>query len=131
MADTTAFDWSAALILEEKFTAYSMNPSNTNNLGKHKAFQALGYKLDTAEERAQAAGDVIRQLRASLPPERIAREHPSQYGARVDIRTQLTGPNGTGATLVTVWQADNQSNVPRLITSWAEVHVKGGGDAKP
>jgi hypothetical protein len=132
MADTsTAFDWTAALIPEEKFTGYSMNPSNTNNLGKHQAFQALGYKLDTADERARAADDVIGQLRTALPPEGIPREHPSQYGRRAEVRTPLVGPSGSKATLVTVWQADNHGNVPRLITNWAEVHVKGGKDAKP
>ena len=118
--ESTAFDWTAAVISEDKFAAYSMNP-NANNLGKHVAFQALGYALGSAEEIRQAAEDVIGQLRAALPPNSV-RECASNYGRRVEIRTPLVGPNTKMATLVTVWQAVMNSNEPRLITNWAEVH---------
>lgn len=124
-------DWAACLIAEEKFVDYSMDPSNENSLGKSEAFAALGYVLGSEEQRRTAATDVIEQLRDALPPDRLTDERLSPYGRRFTAKCPLVGPNGTRATLITIWQVDVGGSEPRLITNWAEVHTKGGDDAAP
>lgn len=38
----------------------------------------------------------------------------------------VTGPNGKSGKLVTIWQIDRGTSVPRMITNWLEVLKDGG-----
>jgi hypothetical protein len=105
-----------------KFARYSMDPTNANNSGKWKAFRELGYEIQTVEQREVAAQTVISQLQKSLPTMNANFDKSTPYGARFKVNIQVIGPNGKSGTLVTEWQYDKDSNSPRLITNWLEVH---------
>jgi hypothetical protein len=99
-----------------------MNPSNPNNGGKWSAFQNLGYDVKSDSGRAFGANDVISQVRSQLPKTQATPNGTSPFGPRVEVDVSITGPNGSTGTLVTIWQYDNGSAVPRLITNYLKVH---------
>ena|SRR6266545_2495807 len=118
---TPLIRWDLAKISIDKFACYSMNPSHPQNKGKHCAFKALGFDTDDSG-REEAAEEIIRLLRAALPPSdasplRCAGAH----GKRTETTTTITGPNGRTGKLVAVWQIPDGSSVPELITNWLEV----------
>lgn len=112
--------WDEAQIDISKFRDYSMNPEHPDNGGKHLAFAALGWNVETAEGRELAADEVIRAIRASLPSA-DSKTYASEYGQRARVALPLQGPNGRDGKLVTVWQIESGSRVPRLITNWLKV----------
>ena len=105
-----------------KFSGYSMDPANPRNNGKWTAFRDLGYDTATVTGRDEAADDVVSQMRAQLSTAVAIPRPASPYGRRVEVSTILRGPNGRTGTLVTVWQYDIGSTVPRLITNFLKVH---------
>lgn len=104
-----------------KFEEYSMNPNNPKNKGKWIAFAAIGYDVDSSQGRSAAAQDVINQLRQSLPIAPATEDRLSIFGVRFEVIVQIKGPNGGEANLVTKWQIDNSTDIPRLITNWLKV----------
>ncbi|MEA5510610.1 hypothetical protein VB715_12625 [Crocosphaera sp. UHCC 0190] len=104
-----------------KFTEYSMNPSNPNNQGKSKAFQALGYNIDSPQSRQIAVQLIINQIRSELEQISAILDEPSPYGTRFTVIISITGLNNRKGKLVTKWQIDNNQTIPRLITNWLEV----------
>lgn len=105
-----------------KFRDYSLDPNNDNNDDKHKAFEELGYDVNSQEGRDQATQDVEQQLREHLPEAPAQPGKSTEYGDRYEVETPIKGPNGKEGTLVTVWQVDKGSDHPRLITNWVKVH---------
>ncbi len=105
-----------------KFVNYSLDPGNTANKGKWKAFDSLGYDVHTEAGRAEAAQDLTAQIQSQLRQTSATPAKESIYGQRFEVRVPIEGPNGNKATLVTEWQIDKGSDTPRLITNWAEVH---------
>lgn len=107
-----------------KFRDYSMNPQHPENGDKHEAFEELGYRLVTAEERESAATDVVRQLRIALTEKKwvVSERRSSKEGPRFRIDSEITGPNGRKGTLVTVWLQERESESLRLITNYVKVH---------
>jgi hypothetical protein len=112
----------AATIDLAKFDRYSMDPNNTGNGGKWKAFQALGYDVQTEGGRTAGAQNVVNQLREKLATTPASLGKSSTFGPRYEVRIEIKGPNGREGTLQTVWQTDVGSSAPRLITNWLEVH---------
>jgi hypothetical protein len=111
-----------ALIDPAKFTHYAMDPNHPRNGGKWKAFEALGYDVRSEAGRQRAAQDVINQLRKQLVTTAATENKTTQYGRRFQVRAPIIGLNGEEGTLVTIWQFDVGSDVPRLVTHWLEVH---------
>jgi hypothetical protein len=105
-----------------KFDQYSMNPDNPRNLGKWRAFEEIGYDIRDSDDRQAAAQQVMTQLRQSLPNNAATPSKTSPYGARFEVRSMIQSPTGRTGTLVTIWQIDPNSTIPRLITNWLEVH---------
>jgi uncharacterized protein YukE len=105
-----------------KFSDYSMNESHPANGGKWVAWNDVGYSIDSASGRAAAAQDVMRQLDAQLPETTATFSKTTEWGSRFQVRTTIAGPNGRMGTLVTVWQYDKGSDIPKLITNWLETH---------
>ncbi|MDJ0658862.1 MAG: hypothetical protein QNJ42_05165 [Crocosphaera sp.] len=104
-----------------KFTEYSMNPSNPNNQGKWKAFEALGYNIDSFQNRHIAVESIIHQIRSQLEHTPAIFNEPSPYGNRFTVIISITGLNNREGKLVTKWQIDNNQTIPRLITNWLQV----------
>jgi hypothetical protein len=113
-------------IATEKFERYSMDPSNLGNEGKWKAFEALGYDVQTDAGRASGAEDVISQLNSQLASAPANADRDTAFGPRFHVETMVTGPNGKSARLVTIWQIDQGASAPRMITNWLEVLKEGG-----
>ncbi len=113
-----------------KFERYSMDPDNPNNrnkeddpaTGKWVAFVDLGYDVYTPEGRAAGAQDLMNQVRNELPDEPATFEKMTSHGPRYRVEIPVTGPNGKTGTLVTVWQYDDGSTEPRMITNWLKSH---------
>ncbi|NJO60862.1 MAG: hypothetical protein HC836_22175 [Richelia sp. RM2_1_2] len=113
-----------AQIEPAKFERYSMDPNNTKNNGKWKAFEEVGYDVHNDTNRKSGAQDVINQLRQSLVDTPATSGKSTPHGPRFEVRGTLQGPNGKSGTLVSVWQIDAGTDTPRLITNWLEVHRK-------
>lgn len=111
-----------AEIDSKKFEEYSMNPTNERNNGKWKAFEQLGYDVQSESRRKDSSQDVVTQLRDTLPGIPSTEGQTSPYGTRFEVRSTILGPNGGEGTLVSVWQIDKSSETPRMITNWLEVH---------
>ncbi|MFQ6043636.1 MAG: DUF6883 domain-containing protein [Candidatus Poribacteria bacterium] len=115
-------NYDQAIIDTAKFTEYSMNPHHPENQGKADGFKQLSYDVDTSEGRIAAMQDVVAQLRAKLQESPAILSRQTFYGLRYEVRTEIVGPNGKTGTLVTLWQYDIGTLVPRLVTNWLEVH---------
>lgn len=110
-----------AEIDSNKFEKYSMDANNPQNQGKSQAWEQVGYDVDTEEGRKAASEDATSQLRKELPDAPATKEEDSAWGERYSTRTRIEGPNGQEGTLNSVWQYDNGSENPRMITNWLEV----------
>ncbi len=99
-----------------------MNPANPANQGKWVAFEAIGYDVQNASSRSLAAQNVISQLKQQLIDAPAIPGQTSTYGLRFKVEVMLRGVNGRQGCLITVWQIDNGSEIPRLITNWLEVY---------
>ncbi|MBD2021648.1 hypothetical protein H6F43_15820 [Leptolyngbya sp. FACHB-36] len=105
-----------------KFEDYSMNPGNPGNQGKWVTFAAVGYDVQNPQNRIAAAQDVVTQLRQQLSKTPATQGQSNRYGPRFEVRVVIRGANGREGTLVTIWQLDRGTEIPRLITNWLEVH---------
>jgi hypothetical protein len=100
-----------------------VDPNNPNNQGKWKAFEDLGYNIQTLEGRSEGAQDIIAQVEDQLLQSPATFDSVTSFGIRYQVKIQITGPNGRKGTLITKWQYDMNSDVPRLITNWLQVHT--------
>ncbi len=98
-----------AVIAPDKLVHYLLNTEHTR--GKHKARLLLdfGYDVDNWQ---QLHADILRfHLHADIE---VMRQTP--YGIRYEIRAPLQTPHGRMLTVRTVWQMDEGTDFPRLIT---------------
>ena len=110
-----------AQIDSAKFEEYSMNANNPNNKGKWKAWGILGYDVSTPAGRSAAAQDVMAQIRRELPNQIATFDKITSHGVVYEIAIPITGSNGRSGMLVTYWQYDAGSDIPRLITNYLKV----------
>jgi hypothetical protein len=108
-----------------KLSDYSLNPGHPGNNGKADGWRALGYDVDNPEGRRDAA----RELRGLICDELLARgkvadTRDTAYGPSHRVLSDLTGPNGRDATLVTCWLIEDRAglSIPRLMTVWVQPH---------
>jgi hypothetical protein len=111
-----------AEIDRRKFAEYSMNPDNPNNQDKWLAFAALGYDVRTASSREFAAQSIIEPLRPAILTAPATPGKISPHGLRFKVSIAIQGLNQRRGLLVTVWQIDQNRDVPRLVTNWLEVY---------
>jgi hypothetical protein len=110
---------------DRKLSEYSLNPGHPGNNGKANGWRVLGYDVDNPEGRRDAA----RKLRRLICDELLARGKVAEtretaYGPSHRILSDLTGPNGKDATLVTCWLIEDRAGlaVPKLTTTWVQPH---------
>jgi hypothetical protein len=108
-----------------KLSDYSLNPEHPGNNGKAEGWRALGYDVDNPDGRRDAA----RELRGLICDELLARgkvaeSRDTAYGPSHRVVSDLTGPNGRHANLVTCWLIEDCAglSVPRLMTVWVQPH---------
>jgi len=107
-----------AQIDSAKFEKYSMNEQHPDNKGKWEAWGVLGYDVSTPSGRSAAAQDVLAQIRREISNQPATIDLISRFGIRYEVDIPVTGPSGK---LVTIWQYDPGSNIPRLITNYLKV----------
>lgn len=108
-------NYTNAVTPAEKFVNYSLDYSNPNAKGKAEAYEkGLGYTKDNAEGLIKQIHDYVT---GGNKPYDVSQ---SEYGTKYKYRIPVTGPNGKTKNVIAVYQIDNDSNIPRLITNYLE-----------
>ena len=93
-----------------------MNPDNKNAKGKAEAYErALGFNRDNAQELICQIEDAVKN--ESVSPISISK---TDFGAKYKYRIPVKGTNGQIKNVIAVYQIDNGSQIPRMITNYVE-----------
>jgi len=101
-----------AVIAQEKLTDYLLNTGHKRGGTKARLLQRFGY---TVHNWRQLEVDIRSGLETEVDVVRT-----TEYGTRYEIRMTLQTPLGTPLTLRTIWQIDEGTDVPRLITLYPD-----------
>lgn len=101
-------NYQRAVILNDKVKNYLLHPGKSN--GKAAFFKALGYSMKDAK---RFAGDIRRGLK-----ENKALVYPANQHGRAVYNVIMNLGTSTRTPVLTVWQIDKGSNIPRLITAY-------------
>lgn len=100
----------------EKFSKYSLDPDNPNAKGKAEAYRrGLGFTQENAQELRDAIHSAVTS--GIIKPYEVAK---GQYGMKYKYRIPITGPNGKTKNVIAVYQIDNGSTTPRMVTNYLE-----------
>ena len=96
-----------ATVAEDKLTRYLLLPQAR---GDKSAFLArAGYGRENA-------GHLLRDLRAQILPLEAQRLESNRFGQYYEVRGTLTGPNGVGLPVRTIWITEHLSGVTKFVT---------------
>ena len=101
-------NYERAVIAQEKLTDYLLNLDHKRGGTKARLLAQFGYTVDNWEQLAV-------DLRANLAAE-VDAVKATLYGVRYEIRMILPTPAGQPLTVRTIWQIDDGTDFPRLIT---------------
>lgn len=108
-----------------KLSDYSLNPEHPANNGKADGWRALGRDVDSPEGRRDAAGELGGSICDELLARgKVAKSEETAYGPSHRAVSDLTGPNGRHANLITCWLLEDRAglSVPRLTCVWVQPH---------
>jgi hypothetical protein len=97
-----------AVITQEKLTDYLLNTGHKRGGTKARLLERFGY---TVQNWRRLEVDIRSGLETEVDAVRT-----TEYGIRYDILMTLQTPLGVPLTLRTIWQIDDGTDVPRLIT---------------
>lgn len=97
-----------AVIARDKLTDYLLNAAHKRGGAKARLLERFGY---SADQWWQLSDDIRAQLETEVDVERA-----TDYGLRYEIRITLQTPIGQPLRVCTVWQIDDGTDFPRLIT---------------
>jgi len=98
-----------AVIAPEKLVHYLLNTEHKRGGTKARVLAHFGYRADNWHQ----LDEDIRRFHLNAEVERMRQ---TSYGVRYEIHAPLHTPSGQTLMLRTVWQIDEGSDVPRLIT---------------
>ena len=101
-----------AVIAQEKLTDYLLNTGHKRGGTKARLLERFGY---TVQNWGQFEADIRRGLETEVDVVRT-----TEYGMRYDIRMTLRAPLSVPLRLRTIWQIDDGTDVPRLITLYPD-----------
>jgi hypothetical protein len=101
-----------AVIAQEKLTHYLLNTGHERGGTKARLLERFGYTV-------QNWGRLEADIRSGLETE-VDVVRATEYGTRYEIRMTLQTPLGMLLTLRTIWQIDDGTDVPRLITLYPD-----------
>lgn len=101
-----------ALVERRKLTEYLLSSRHPVGRFKCRFFFALGYQVSEPEV---LESDLIALLETD-PIDTIATE----FGTKYVVVGELTGPNGAGARVRSVWFLRYGDDVPRFVTAYPE-----------
>ena len=108
-----------ASINQNKIQDYLLN--SNHSLGKHKARvinSILGYHYQNWNLLSDKIFDTLQTAE-------VSRIEKSKFGVKYEIPMCITGEKGRSMILKTIWQIDNNSNIPRLITITFDKEKRG------
>jgi hypothetical protein len=107
-----------AVIDPRKISAYLL--SVTHPVGRHKwrFFQALGFTPDDL-------GRLDHALRTIARTGALVQEVATRFGVRYIVDGTFTAPNGTTASVRTVWIIETGGTEPRFVTAFPQRPAKG------
>ncbi|HSZ57198.1 MAG TPA: hypothetical protein VK797_16135 [Tepidisphaeraceae bacterium] len=100
-----------AVIAPEKLRDYLLNASHRRGSSKAKLLLICGYEAS----QWQVLEADLRTQHLTMDCTAI-KDNP--YGRRYEIRAPLATPSGRRVVFESVWQIDNGTDVPRLITMY-------------
>ena len=100
-----------AVIASEKLTRYLLVKRPVGD--KSEFLKQAGYSLDNWRQLEQ---DIRQQI---LSKDAVSIER-TEYGEFFEIRASLTGPNGVGLNLRTVWMQESGSGITKFITLYPD-----------
>ncbi len=98
-----------AIIAPEKLRDYLLNSLHRRGGPKARLLMSLGY-------RAEDCGQLERDLRLQHLTDEVTAVTHTEYGVRFEIVATIVTPSGARFDFCSVWQIDQGSDVPRLIT---------------
>ena len=101
-----------AVIAQEKLTGYLLNTTHNRGGAKARLLGLFGY---SAVNWQQLADDILARIETEVAAMRI-----TDYGTRYEIRMILQTPSNRPLTIRTVWQIDEGTDFPRLITLYPD-----------
>ena len=101
-----------AVIAPEKLRDYLLNVAHKRGGTKAKLLARFGY---TASNWKRLEKDIRAYLDGEVDAVRM-----TAYGARYEIRMTLQTPTGESLTVRTIWQIDDGTDHPRLITLYPD-----------
>lgn len=99
------------VIAREKLSDYLLRHREDHDKAGYLAL--AGYDRDSADR-------LETDLRAQLLPLDAENAGTSVYGQKFVIRGTLTGPNGRGLRVLSVWMLDNASGLTKFVTLYPE-----------
>lgn len=101
-----------AVIAQEKLTDYLLNTRHRRGGTKARLLEQRGY---TIQNWRQLEADIRSCLETEVDIIRT-----TEYGTRYEIRMTLQTPLNIPLTVRTIWQIDDGTDVPRLITLYPD-----------
>jgi hypothetical protein len=98
-----------AVIAREKLRDYLLNPMHRRGGPKARLLISLGYHAEECDQLEQ-------DLRSQHLTNEVTAVSQSEYGVRFEIVATIVTPSGAPYDFRSVWQIDEGSDVPRLIT---------------
>jgi hypothetical protein len=102
---------SQLIVERDKVLDYLLNPLHRYGVAKERFFRAFGFKVDTWQIFAEA-------LREHGRTHDIVRAHETGFGPRYIVEGELNTPVGRCPRVRTIWQFDEGTIAPRLITAY-------------
>ena len=100
-----------AIVEDAKLAGYLLDLAHHDGDSKARFFLAHGFRTDWP-------ADLRAALIAHGQAHPVASVRSLPYGMRYAVVGPLTPPDGTTRSLRTVWQVDNGTDFPRLITAY-------------
>jgi len=98
-----------AILASEKLRSYLLDPSHRRGSAKARLLLSCGY-------RADAWRTLESDLRVQHLTADVAESNENIYGRRFEICAPLATPSGRRIVFRSIWQIDNGTDIPRLIT---------------
>ena len=99
------------VIDREKITDYLLNPAHRFGASKARFFMLFGFRVEEWEQLAQA-------LHEHGQANDVAKTRETGFGPRYEVEGRLDCPNGRRPRVRSVWQLDEGTVAPRLLTAY-------------
>ena len=104
-------DADGAIVEREKIVDYLLNPTHRYGATKARFFSAFGFRADKWETLAEA-------LLLHGQTQEVKRSRETSFGPRYEVEGRLRAVDGRAPRVRSVWQRDEGTVAPRLITAY-------------